>query len=345
MNGIVTLRIIENMYRQPNTKKVVVTGAAGYIGGITCIELKKQGYYVIGIDRRYRDHLAEYYDDYYHGDFTDFESFKKIQQHYPVAIIHCAGTSLVGPSLTNPAEYFTNNVSKTNALLSFLSAELPDTKFIFSSSAAVYGEDTTIEFYRENSPTQPISPYGESKLMVEQMLKWYNVGYGLNYVSFRYFNAAGADQDGIHGQEPDATHIIAKIFDAGLNDKDFTLYGATYPTKDGTCIRDYIHVTDLANAHILAIDNRINGIYNLGSFTGYSNLEVLSEIENTLGKKIITMVDGKRIGDPAKLIADSSNFRSSADWEPKYTLKHIINDCNNWYNSDVYKNLINKQRS
>ena len=332
------------MYRHPNTKKVVVTGAAGYIGGITCIELKKQGYYVIGIDRRYRDHLVEYYDDYYHGDFTDFESYKKIQQHYPAAIIHCAGTSLVGPSLMNPSEYFTNNVSKTNSLLSFLSAELPDTKFIFSSSAAVYGETSNLEYYKETSPTEPISPYGQSKLMVEQMLKWYKNAHGLNYVSFRYFNAAGADQDALHGQEPNATHLIAKIFDAGLNDKDFTLYGATYPTKDGTCIRDYIHVTDLANAHILAIDNRINGLYNLGSFTGYSNLEVLSEIEGTLNKKIVTIIESKRIGDPAKLIADSSNFRSSADWEPKYTLNNIINDCNTWYNSATYKTLINKQR-
>jgi UDP-glucose 4-epimerase len=333
------------MYRHPNTKKVVVTGAAGYIGGITCIELKKQGYYVIGIDRRYRDHLAEYYDDYYHGDFTDFESYKKIQQHYPKAIIHCAGTNLVGPSLTNPGEYFTNNVSKTNALLSFLSAELPDTKFIFSSSAAVYGETSNIEFYRENSPTEPISPYGQSKLMIEQMLKWYKHAHGLNYVAFRYFNAAGADAAGIHGQEPEDTHLISRIFEAALNDKEFTLYGATYPTKDGTCIRDYIHVSDLANAHILAIDNRINGIYNLGSFTGHSNLEVLSEIESVIDKKIVTVVESKREGDPDKLIADSSNFRSSADWTPKNTLNDIIVNCNTWYNSDNYKNLINKQRS
>jgi len=333
------------MYRQPNIKKVVVTGAAGYIGGITCIELKKQGYYVIGIDRRYRDHLVEYYDDYYHGDFTDFESYKKIQQHYPEAIIHCAGTNLVGPSLTNPAEYFTNNVSKTNALLAFLTAELPDTKFIFSSSAAVYGEKENVEFYKETDPTDPISPYGQSKLMIEQMLKWYNYAHGLRYVAFRYFNAAGANQDAIHGQEPGDTHLISRIFEADLNNKEFTLYGSTYPTKDGTCVRDYIHVTDLANAHILAIDKRIDGIYNLGSFTGHSNLEILTEIENVLGEKLVTIIDAKRIGDPAKLIADSSNFRSSADWAPQYTLSNIINDCNDWYASNTYKKLINNQRS
>jgi UDP-glucose 4-epimerase len=333
------------MYQSPNTKKVVVTGAAGYIGGITCIELKKQGYYVIGIDRRYREHLVEYYDDFYHGDFTDFESFKKLKQHNPCAIIHCAGTSLVGPSLTNPAEYFTNNVTKTNTLLSFLSAELPNIKFIFSSSAAVYGEKAGVEFFKESFNTTPISPYGESKLMIEKMLGWYKQAHGLRYVAFRYFNAAGADASGAHGQEPNDTHIISKIFDAALNDKEFTLYGANYPTKDGTCIRDYVHVTDIALAHILAIDNRVDGVYNLGSSSGYSNLEILQAVTDALSKKIVTIVEVNRQGDHARLIANSSNFTSSAEWIPQYDLNDIITDCITWYNSDKYNKLENKQRT
>jgi len=326
------------MFQKPNTKIVVVTGAAGYIGGMTCIELKKQGYEVIGVDQRHTPHLDSFYDEFICCDFSSYEAFNLYKKVYPCAIIHCAGTSLVGPSIKDPGLYFENNVSKTTSTLKFINDTIPNIKFIFSSSAAVYGNPIS-NFIKEDDLTNPVSPYGESKLMVEKMLHWYNVGHGLKYVAFRYFNAAGAEHTGLHGQEPGATHIIAKLFDAILNDKIFTLNGWDYPTSDGTCVRDYIHVADIATAHVMAIDNNINGIYNLGSFAGYTNLEIQTMVERIVHKKVVTTIAPKREGDPASLIADSYRFRALAGWNPKNTLDGIIRDVYTWYTSNIYKTL------
>jgi UDP-glucose 4-epimerase len=172
----------------------------------------------------------------------------------PDAIIHCAGTSLVGPSVMNPEEYYNNNFVKTKTLLDFLIANhQKNVRVIFSSSAATYGEPIMTPC-QEEDPAIPISPYGESKLMVELMMKSYATAYGLDFVAFRYFNACGADSQGRHGQAPGATHIIARVLESIRDGKTFTLYGDSYPTPDGTCIRDYIHVEDLADAHIMAMN-------------------------------------------------------------------------------------------
>jgi UDP-glucose 4-epimerase len=202
---------------------IVVTGSSGYIGGTICYLLKQKGYKVVAIDCRPQPHLHQYYDVQIVDDFCSYNSFLTIKNNEPAAIIHCAGTSLVGPSLHDPGPYFHNNLNKTQSLLDFLANEKINTKIIFSSSAAVYGDyDNSFDEYSE---TKPISPYGESKLMIETSLKWYKKIFGLDYVAFRYFNACGAIPGGIHGQEPDATHIFAKLFDAAIKDESFTLNG------------------------------------------------------------------------------------------------------------------------
>ena len=318
--------------------KVIVTGAAGYIGGTICIELKRKGYTVVGIDRRpLPDNLTEYCDSFIECDFVDFDSLAQIKEQ-PLAVIHCAGTSLVGPSIANPEEYYNNNVSKTLKYISFIKAHSPDTKFIFSSSASVYGDPLVSNLIDETFPTKPISPYGESKLMTEMMLKSFNQAYGLKYVSFRYFNACGAVANGIHGQEPDATHIFARLFNALENKEPFMLYGNDYPTEDGSCVRDYIHVTDIANAHILAIEKDITGIYNIGSDKGYSNLEIISAVRRWCKHIGSISVDNtaRREGDPAYLIANPNKLKNNTGWIAENNLQNIIKDLYDWYSSANY---------
>lgn len=332
------------MSQNPNTNNIFVTGAAGYIGGITSIELFRKGYNVYGVDRRTVPHLNSFFKEILTCDFTDYETLLLLKRIKPAAIIHCAGTSLVGPSMQYPGVYFDNNVSRTNRLLNFLKDELPNTKFIFSSSASVYGNYSNNP-YREYMDKNPVSPYGESKLMVENILKWFNQCHNLNFVSLRYFNACGADPYSIHGQEPNATHIFAKLFEAANNNKPFIMNGSDYKTKDGTCIRDYIHVTDIAEAHIKSIEGDFTGFYNLGTYKGHSNLECLQQVEKITNKKIQVNFDSRREGDPALLIADPTKFESKTLWKAWRTLPMIVKHLKDWYSSDTYKSLINNKRS
>lgn len=342
MDGIEVLAIIDHMSQNQNTK-VVVTGASGYIGGAICIELKTRGYEVIGVDRRpLPDHLSLYVDRFENECFTHPWCLEPAET--ADAIIHCAGTSLVGPSMIDPAEYYNNNVVKTAKFLDHIRRWNPTTKFIFSSSASVYGSpDSPVLF--EGSKTEPISPYGESKLMTEKMLHWYEKCYGLQYVSFRYFNACGAVEGGVHGQEPGATHIFAKLFEAAMTTQEFTLYGANYSTVDGTCIRDYVHVTDIAKAHILAIVENLKGIYNIGSVKGHSNLQIFKKVEDFLiaeekiHDSMIMHVDKAREGDPAMLIANSDKLQTESSWKPQKDIDQIIEDLFDWYMSDTYDKM------
>ena len=186
---------------------------------------------------------------------------------------------------------------------------------------------------QEIDPAMPISPYGQSKLIIEWMLESYQQAYGLDYVAFRYFNACGADPKARHGQEPGATHIIARILDSIQNKQDFTLHGTDYATPDGTCIRDYIHVEDLAEAHILATDQKIpGGIYNLGTNVGYSNIEVVRAAAQITGVDIPVLYGPKRDGDPAILTADAGKFMQASNWQPKFVMTDIINHVWAWYN-------------
>ena len=316
--------------------KVIVTGAAGFIGGETVLKLLDSQHKVLGIDRVVPSQtLLDSGAIWYTGDFSTESGLDCIRTFGPDAIVHCAGTSLVGPSITNPEEYYDNNFVKTKRLLDYLVCNHnKPVRFIFSSSAATYGNPVRTPL-QEVDPAMPISPYGESKLMVELMLNSYRRAYGVDSVIFRYFNACGADSTGRHGQLPGGTHIIARVLEAVKNQKDFVLYGDQYPTVDGTCIRDYIHVEDLASAHILAIDLVVDvasGTYNLGTNLGHSNLEIIQMASYITKHQVSVVLGPLREGDPATLTADAGKFMLASGWRSKFTLKDMVQHAWTWYN-------------
>jgi len=309
----------------------VVTGVSGYIGGQIALKLMDQGHRVIGIDLQplpsHLDSVTEFVQAYADSD----EAKAAILAARPQAIVHCAGTSLVGPSIMAPAGYYENNFVRTKRLVDFVVDAVPTTRFVFSSSAAVYGEPIMNPCH-EVDPAWPISPYGQSKLMTEWMLASYRQAYGLDYVAFRYFNACGADPQGRHGQAAGATHIIARVLESLRDDQQFTLYGNSYPTADGTCVRDYVHVDDIARAHVLALSEVVtSGVCNLGSDQGTSNQVVIDAAQRITGKAVKMVVSKPRDGDPAELTACADKFTAVAgDWK-KYTLDSMIDHAWNWY--------------
>ena len=311
---------------------VVVTGAAGYIGGQIALTLSDTGHQVIGIDRRpCPTHLKDVFHNFIQADFDSDQARTKLIQFQPNAIIHCAGTSLVGPSVKYPSDYYNNNVIKTIHLLDLVVNALPKTRFIFSSSASVYGEPV-LDTCSEVDPCDPMSPYGESKRMIEQVLASYHHAYRLDYVAFRYFNACGADHLGRHGQEPGATHVIARILEATRDRKQFSLYGNDYDTPDGTCVRDYVHVEDIAYAHTCALDAAVpSGVYNLGSNTGISVKEVLTLAAAMIADSVSVIPEPRREGDPAVLTANSAKFSKLMPTWRRYTLYDMIQHAWAWY--------------
>jgi UDP-glucose 4-epimerase len=312
---------------------VVVTGASGYIGGEIILKLKDAGHRVLGIDSTpVPDHLQGIADYFLFRDFADQDSIAEMHKWHPDAIIHCAGTSLVGPSLTTPGIYYNNNMVKTLALLGNVITSMPQCRIIFSSSAATYG-NPIITPCQEIDPTEPISPYGESKLMVEWALRSYQRAYGLDYVAFRYFNACGADSQARHGQAPHATHIVARVLESVKNGTQFVCNGQDYNTPDGTCVRDYVHVEDIADAHLLALNPQLDaGVYNLGSNQGHSNLKVIEQAREVTGHAIPVEFGSRREGDPDILTADSTKFRNATGWEPQFNLSDIVQHAWAWYN-------------
>lgn len=314
--------------------RVIVTGASGYIGGETVLKLLDAGHDVLGIDRQIPPaHLLNCGAKWHTGDFAGEIGLDAIREFAPDAIIHCAGTSLVGPSLLNPEEYYNNNFVKTKIMLDYIvKHNLTNVRIIFSSSAATYGNPIMTPV-QEIDPTEPISPYGQSKLMIDWMLKSYQHAYGIDFVSFRYFNACSADSQGRHGQADNATHIIARVLESMRDRKPFTLNGTDYPTDDGTCVRDYIHVEDLANAHILAMDQSIpSDIYNLGTAEGTSNAVIIDTARLITRQPIEVITGPQRPGDPAVLTADSNKFQSVSTWQPQFGLNDIIKHAWAWYN-------------
>jgi UDP-glucose 4-epimerase len=311
---------------------VVVTGAAGYIGGEVALLLRDAGHTVIGIDRRpCPAHLKDVFDQFVQADFDSDEAYRELIKSQPEAVVHCAGTSLVGPSIRHPSDYYHNNVVKTLRLLNIMMSALPRTRFIFSSSAAVYGEPVMTPCH-EVDPREPISPYGESKLMIEQILSSYHRAYGLDYVAFRYFNACGADSQGRHGQEPGATHIIARVLESIRDSQEFVLNGIDYATPDGTCVRDYVHVEDIARAHVLALGQGVKpGVYNLGTSQGISNREIIDTAQQVTGSAVVIRVGPQRAGDPPVLTASADKFNQyGTDWR-RHNLDDMIGHAWAWY--------------
>ncbi len=301
---------------------VLVTGAAGYIGSVVTEELVGQGVSVVALDNLTEGHRAAVMPEatFVHGDAGDEVVLNNLfASHRINAVVHLAASSLVELSMTDPGRYFRNNVTHGITLLEAM-VRHGVKRLIFSSSAATYGEPQVVPISEENM-TLPVNAYGESKLMFERVLKWFGQAHGLKHISLRYFNAAGASPRYGEDHDPE-THLIPNIFRAALGkSRAFTLFGQDYPTKDGTCVRDYIHVLDIARAHVLAlrhIDSIGSSAYNIGNGDGFSVREVLDMCRKVTGISFPVEVKSRRVGDPAVLVASAAKIRKELGWEPDY---------------------------
>ncbi len=317
---------------------ILVTGGAGYIGSHVAKKLAESGHNVITFDNLAKGHKeAVVVGKLIEGDLADKDFLDKVMMDEGIeSVIHLAADSLVGESMENPGKYYKNNVA--NGLNLLESMVNNNVKYIvFSSTAAVYGEPQEVPI-TETHPTNPANTYGESKLFFEKILKRYDQIHNLKYTSLRYFNAAGADASGKIGEAHDPeSHLIPIVLQKALGiRKKLYIFGDDYPTKDGTCIRDYIHVEDLADAHIRAVEALVDGmesrIYNLGNGEGYSVKEVIDTASKVVGKEIIAEVGGRRVGDPAVLVASSKKIKEELGWSPQYSeLVKIIETAWKWH--------------
>jgi UDP-glucose-4-epimerase GalE len=318
----------------PRESSVLVVGGAGYIGCHAAHALRRSGYEAILYDNLSRGHkfLAEGFE-LIAADIADHAELARVLQRVS-AVMHFAADSQVGESVQNPRKYFSNNVGNGLALLN-ATLDAGVRKFIFSSTCAVYGIPAKVPI-TEATPRQPVSPYGTSKLFLENALEGYARAYGLRSVSLRYFNAAGADESGTIGEMHDPeTHLIPCALKAVTAERGpLEIFGVDYPTPDGTCIRDYIHVSDLAEAHVLALqhlkDIDMAAQYNLGTGTGASVKEVIATIEEVTGKKVPRRVSERRSGDPPELVADPARARAALGWKAKRSLHDIVQTAWQW---------------
>ena len=315
------------------SKTVIITGATGFIGSHTAKTFKRAGYKVIGVDTKFTiPESTQFIDDLVIDDYEITSELVNIND--VSAIIHIAGTSLVGPSIDNPHEYYENNVSKTNRMLLGLKNRKWKGTLVFSSSAAVYGNTYP---YSEHVLLTPINPYGRTKLMCEQIISDSCNAYGMRGVALRYFNACGCDIDGDLGNAKYDTHLIPVIIEKILTKDKFYINGNDFDTKDGTCVRDYLHVNDIADAHLEAVclaesfDKYKFNAYNLGTGIGYSNLDIVTNCEQIIGESLDYRMGPRRVGDPDKLVANPGLFMSSTNWKPKYSdLETIVKTTYDW---------------
>lgn len=320
---------------------VLVLGGAGYIGSHTVYALIEKGEDVVIIDNLETGHIEAVHPQarFYQGDIRDRAFVDSVLDKEKIdAVIHFAANSLVGESMSNPLKYYDNNVNGTKVLLqSMVSHGL--NKIVFSSTAATYGEPERVPIL-ETDKTEPTNAYGETKLSMEKMFKWTDSAHGVKYVSLRYFNACGAHVSGEIGEaHSPETHLIPLILQVPLGQREaISIYGDDYPTADGTCIRDYIHVTDLAQAHILAVEYLMKGndssIFNLGNGIGFTVKEVIDTARKVTGHPIPATVTPRRAGDPAQLIASSEKAKTVLGWNPQHAdLEEIISSAWKWHST------------
>jgi UDP-glucose 4-epimerase len=320
---------------------VLVTGGGGYIGSHAVLALQRAGYEVVVLDNLvygHREIVEEVLKvELVVGDTSDRALLDRLfSTHQIAAVMHFAAYAYVGESVVDPAKYYRNNVSGTLTLLeAMLAASIK--KFVFSSTCATYGTPHTTPI-PEDHPQNPINPYGVSKLMVEQILSDFDAAYDFKSVRFRYFNAAGADPSGLLGEDHDPeTHLIPLTLMAALGKREsVSIFGTDYPTPDGTCIRDYIHVTDLADAHVLGLEYLLQGgnteVFNLGNGNGFSVREVIETAKQVSGKEIKTVEGDRRPGDPPALVGSGDKARKILGWNPQYSdLKEILSHAWQWH--------------
>lgn len=318
---------------------VLVCGGAGYIGSHCVYELIEKGEKVVVVDNLLTGFKSSVHKDaiFYEGDIRDLDFLNRVFKEQEIdSVIHFAANSLVGESMTVPLKYFGNNVYGTEILLKAM-VENNINKIVFSSTAAVYGEPESVPI-KETDPTNPTNPYGETKLAMEKMMKWVDLAHGIKYVSLRYFNVAGAHPTGLIGEmhNPE-THLIPLVLQVPLKVRDkIMIFGDDYKTEDGTCVRDYIHIMDLINAHLLALEYLRAGndsdIFNLGNGMGFSVKEIIDASEEVTGQDIKKEMGERRAGDPATLVASSDKIKQVLGWEPKHAdVKDIIQSAWNFH--------------
>lgn len=317
---------------------VLVTGGAGYIGSHTVAELIDAKEEVVVVDNLSQGHRqALLGGKLYVGDIRDAEFMETVFKENDIeSVIHFAAYSLVGESMQNPAKYYDNNVYGTQRLLEIMK-KYGTKRIVFSSTAATYGEPQTVPI-EETAPTQPTNTYGETKLSMEKMMKWFDAAHGIKYVALRYFNAAGAHHSGRIGEDHSPeTHLVPLILQVPLGKREHvSIFGDDYPTEDGTCIRDYLHVSDLADAHLLALERLRSGgessVYNLGSGKGFSVKEMIDVARKVTGHPIPAVLEPRRAGDPAVLIASSAKAKRELNWSPRRdNLEEIVESAWNWH--------------
>ncbi len=321
--------------------KVLVAGGAGYIGSHTVDALAQSGHDVAVLDNLETGHREAIHPAarFYKGDLRD-EAFvdNVLGKERPDIVIHFAANSLVGESMANPLKYYDNNLNGTRVLLAGM-IRYGVKQIVFSSTAATYGEPVRVPIL-EDDPTVPTNTYGETKLAMERMFYWAGKAHGLRYISLRYFNACGAHESGRIGEaHSPESHLIPIILKAALGQRErIDIFGDDYPTKDGTCVRDYIHVSDLAQAHILAMEYLLKGggsdIFNLGNGVGFTVKEVIGAAERVVGKPIPQSVVPRRAGDPAQLVASSEKARSLLGWKPQLPgIEEIVASAWKWHSA------------
>lgn len=320
---------------------ILVLGGAGYIGSHTVYELIEKGEDVVVADNLETGFIQAVHPKakFYQGDIRNKEFLDDLFSKENIdGVIHFAANSQVGESMTNPLKYYDNNLYGTMVLLKSMVEHNVD-KIVFSSTAATYGEPERIPIL-ENDKTEPTNTYGETKLSMEKMMKWTSKAHNLRYVALRYFNACGAHKSGKIGEAHNPeTHLIPLILQVPLNQREYiSVFGNDYDTKDGTCVRDYIHVTDLAQAHILALEYLSAGnesnVFNLGNGVGFTVNEIIETARNVTGHSIPAKVEDRRAGDPSQLIASSEKAKTVLGWKPEFTdINSIIETAWNWHSS------------